>query len=142
MKRIMLFLGLFFTAFSYSFAQNEIIIFGADTLKRDKIVPLNSNIRFDANNELTDEGYKAVEDIAQFMILNPYVRLEIRSHVNVGRQEGVEMSLARAKEIAGVLISKGIASYRVNATGYGNTIPSSKAGNDRIDFRILTIDKD
>ena len=92
--------------------------------------------------EFTSETYSRLDEIAKFLILNPLVRIEIRSHSETSGEFGKRLTDNQAKVIRDYLVAKNIQSFRLNATGYANTMPSEEWRNDRIEIRILSISED
>ncbi len=152
MKRIIAFLVLFL-AISYSIsAQNKWKAIPEPKWETyqaqvNEIIVIKS-IKFEkggkSNNttEITKKTQKNLDKIAVFLAKNSKIRLEIRSHTTESGVAGNQLSTNRAKVISDYLVSKTIQSFRLNATGYANTMPSEEWGNDRVEFRILTISED
>jgi outer membrane protein OmpA-like peptidoglycan-associated protein len=74
---------------------------------------------------LRPESQKVLDDLVAFLELNDNISVEIASHTDTRGSETYNMNLssARAKSCVDYLISKGIASERLQAKGYGETQP-------------------
>jgi len=77
---------------------------------------------------------------------NPTLKIEISGHTdNVGKPaDNLTLSNNRAKSVVGYLASKGIASQRLVAKGYGETKPvadntteEGKARNRRTELKVI-----
>ncbi len=155
MKRVIAFFALFLAISCSIFAQNKWKAMpepkdwsNYETKVNDLVVA--KSIRFEKGTEkdsrktveFTEKTYEYLDEIAKFLILNPSVRIEIRSHSEGDGEFGNRLTSSRAKAIADYIIAKGIQSFRLNATGYSNTMPSEEWGNDRVEFKILSISED
>lgn len=97
--------------------------------------------------ELTPESDIAISAIAQIMIDNPTIRIEVGGHTDSDgvSEENELLSQARADAVVVSLTSKGVEADRLIARGFGDAQPiasnetgEGKAQNRRIEFLILT----
>lgn len=106
-----------------------------------------NNIFFDYDRfDLRAESFAELDEVHQFMIQNPLLRIEISGHTdNTGTDSGNRtLSTNRARAVVNYLTSKGIDPKRLVAAGLGASRPRSsndtdagRADNRRIEFRIL-----
>jgi outer membrane protein OmpA-like peptidoglycan-associated protein len=77
--------------------------------------------------DLTYESYQFIEPLVQKLIANPEVEIEIHGHTDAAGNysANMQMSQMRAETVRQYLISKGIASGRVRAVGFGSSNPVS-----------------
>jgi outer membrane protein OmpA-like peptidoglycan-associated protein len=106
------------------------------------------NIYFTPNKfDLISTSYPALDALAQAMINNPKLKIEIQGHTsktNETEQFNLNLSTQRAKEVKKYLSSKGIPDDRMTAIGYGYTRPKytddsldHQAANRRVEIKIL-----
>ncbi|WP_419763523.1 MAG: OmpA family protein [Arcobacter sp.] len=96
--------------------------------------------------DITEKSYKVVQDIANILLKNPNVKVEIGGHTDAKGADDVNewVSLQRAKSVRKELIKLGVSKDRVTAKGYGETkplVPNDKNGysfeNRRVEFKII-----
>ncbi len=107
-----------------------------------------SGVQFETGSATLKASAKAELDQASGILnANPTARVEVQGHTdNVGKAESNQkLSDARANAVKAYLISKGIASDRLEDKGYGQTQPKSdngtkegRAANRRIEFKVLS----
>jgi hypothetical protein len=105
------------------------------------------NILFDfAKSILRADSYKELTKVANMMKANPTLEIELSAHTDyIGSySDNLQLSNDRANSALQYLLSKGIASSRIIAKGYGETTPvaSNKTDegrqlNRRVEVRIL-----
>ncbi len=105
------------------------------------------NVFFDSNSsELKPESQVELDKLVAMLNATPAVRIEIGGHTdNVGSEEAnLLLSENRAKAVVGYLISKGVASARLTARGYGESIPvdtndteAGRANNRRTQMTVV-----
>ncbi|MGD0712077.1 MAG: OmpA family protein [Bacteroidales bacterium] len=84
------------------------------------------NVFFDTGlATLKPTSYKALNDLYEVMELKPTLIIEIDGHTdNTGTHEvNMKLSQDRANAVRNYIINKGIASNRITAIGYGDTMP-------------------
>jgi len=95
---------------------------------------------------ILDESKPALDHLAQMLIDNPNMTIEIEGHTdNRGTKEhNQQLSTARAKNVVDYLVSKGIDAKRLKYKGYGDTKPldtnateEGRAKNRRTEFKVL-----
>ncbi len=109
------------------------------------------NIFFEFNKAtLKPESYTELENVYNFLINNPDVRLEISGHTdNKGKLEyNMRLSEARAKAVVDYLVARGINPSRLTYKGYAftqpiapNTTEEGRALNRRVEFKVIGINK-
>lgn len=91
--------------------------------------------------ELTAEAQNLLLGVAQSLVANPEVRVEVQGHTdNTGsRALNVRLSKARAEAVRSFLVEHGVAADRLTAKGYGpdrpvasNTTVQGRAENRRV----------
>jgi len=105
------------------------------------------NVYFDTGlATLKPSSYKALNDLAEVMLLKTTLVIEIAGHTdNTGTSEiNKKLSQDRADAVRNYLIKKGIAANHIIAKGYGDTEPiadnttdEGKAKNRRTEIRII-----
>lgn len=115
-------------------------------LKAGKTIVLN-NVFYDFDKStLRPESTTELEGLLKLMNDNPALRIELGSHTdNKGADEyNQKLSEARAKSVVDWLIGRGIASARLVAKGYGESVPvasndtdEGRQQNRRTEFKVL-----
>ena len=105
------------------------------------------NVYFDSKkHELLPESYGAFTSLIRAMEVNHRMKIEIAGHTdNVGDEESnLELSQKRQNSLMDYLISRGIASDRLIAKGYGEAQPiasndteEGRAKNRRTEVRVI-----
>jgi OOP family OmpA-OmpF porin len=95
---------------------------------------------------LKPESYTVLDIVAQSLVANPQIRIEIAGHTDITGSATLNrrLSQARAEVVRAYLVSKGVAPTRMTARGYGpsdpiapNTTPAGRARNRRVELRQL-----
>jgi peptidoglycan-associated lipoprotein len=85
------------------------------------------NILFDlAKWDLRPESMVALDELVETLEDNPNITIELMSHTDIKPFRAItnlELSQNRAQSVVNYLISKGIASDRLSARGYGPDVP-------------------
>lgn len=86
---------------------------------------------------LLEESYPVLDDMVEFLVANPKVRIELAGHTdNRGEAKlNLKLSQDRVNVVRKYLISKGIDDNRVTGRGYGGSKPITK--NDSEESRRL-----
>lgn len=105
------------------------------------------NVEFDFGKAtLRPESFKALDELVEYLNRKDDERIEIGGHTdNVGtRAKNLKLSEERAKSVMQYLISKGIATERLQAKGYADTEPieenttaEGRQKNRRTEVKIL-----
>lgn len=113
---------------------------------RQKLDVSAKNIHFEsAKAQLKPQSYKVLDDIVN--ILNEYnqYNLDIDGHTDSSGDslKNQNLSEARAQAVVDYLISKGISANRLQAAGYGQTLPiadnktvAGRAQNRRVELKL------
>ncbi|MCU0428585.1 MAG: OmpA family protein [Cytophagaceae bacterium] len=106
-----------------------------------------NNIFFQSNSaELQKESFVELDKIADFLSMNPTLRIELSGHTDdIGSDaENLLLSGKRATTVYDYLLKKGIKAERLKHTGLGERKPkypnnneANRALNRRIEFKIL-----
>jgi len=77
------------------------------------------------NATLTLNAKKVLDGVAEQLLANPKVKIEIQGHTdNVGKPaSNQDLSQRRAKSVVGYLATKGVSTSRMRAVGYGQDMP-------------------
>lgn len=143
----------------YSFASEEVDIKNAslknppkpanlavDKTEKGKSFVINNIYYATGAADLYPASFNTLDEFADYLKMNPSMKIEIQGHTdNVGNDlANVQLSTARAMNVKKYLETKGIASNRVTAKGYGASKPiadngsvEGKAKNRRTEFLIL-----
>ncbi|HKL03310.1 MAG TPA: OmpA family protein [Cryomorphaceae bacterium] len=83
------------------------------------------NIKFETDEtEILDKSLPALEQLKDFLEINPTISVEIQGHVNGeskrNKRKYRKLSEARAKAIQEKLVEAGISKSRLNVKGFGN----------------------
>ena len=105
----------------------------------------NINFEFDSA-VLQESSYPSIDSLANFLIENPSITIEISGFTDdSGTEEhNQKLSQDRANSVKEALINKGVDAARMTAVGYGSNNPikpndteENKALNRRVEIRIL-----
>jgi len=115
-------------------------------IEKGAVIRLN-NIFFDSGKyDLLSESFAELDILKGLLTSNKNIKIEIAGHTDaVGSDlENMELSKNRANAVLKYLVSKGVSSNRIVATGYGetkfisnNTTEEGKKLNRRVEFVIL-----
>ncbi|MCK5029647.1 MAG: OmpA family protein [Bacteroidales bacterium] len=107
-----------------------------------------NNIFFETNKAtIKPESTTELERLANLLIENPTIRLEISGHTdNIGSyRANQKLSESRAKSVVDYMITKGVASDRLEYKGYSfnqpiadNNTAEGRAQNRRVEFKVLS----
>lgn len=107
------------------------------------------NLFFETNSwQLKPESQSQLEEMAQFMKINPGVVMEVVGHTdNVGTKDyNLELSGKRAAAVVQELLQRKIEPYRLKSRGAGYSFPvgdnnteEGRRGNRRTDFQVKTV---
>jgi len=91
----------------------------------DQVIEID-NIFYDfAKADLRPESMVSLDKLVETLNDNPNVTIELMSHTDSrgSLEDNLELSQRRAQSVVDYLISKGIAADRLDAKGYGETVP-------------------
>jgi len=107
-----------------------------------------NNIFFETNKAtIKPESTTELERLANLLIENPTIRLEISGHTdNVGSyRANQKLSESRAKSVVEYIVSKGVGSSRLEYKGYSfnqpiadNNTAEGRRQNRRVEFKVLS----
>ena len=107
-----------------------------------------NNIFFETNKAtIKPESTTELERLANLLVENPTIRLEISGHTdNVGSyRSNQKLSESRAKSVVDYIIKQGVASDRLEYKGYSfnqpiadNNTKEGRAQNRRVEFKVLS----
>jgi outer membrane protein OmpA-like peptidoglycan-associated protein len=88
-------------------------------------VELSQQLVFLPGARLWSESKPVLDDVARVLAAHPELKLRVEAHTdNVGKPEkNLVVSKDRANAVVAYLVSKGIAAARLQAAGYGDTVP-------------------
>lgn len=77
--------------------------------------------------DIKARGQKAIDDVAAILKKNPLLKLEIQGHTDNRGTESYNIMLSenRAKAVMEYLVEKGIGRDRLNAKGFGFSMPAA-----------------
>jgi OOP family OmpA-OmpF porin len=112
----------------------------------EKEIRITQQIQFEFNKAVIRPGisYKILDEVVGVLNENPKISLEVQGHTdNVGGDAyNMKLSQARAEAVRAYLVSKGIASSRLVAKGYGfhqPLVPNTSAANRELNRRVQFI---
>jgi len=118
-------------------------------IKKDRIV-IKQQVHFaSARYKVLPDSYKLLDEVALVLRDYPAMRVSVEGHTDSVGAEAMNMKLsqARAEDVKGYLVRKGIAEERLEAIGFGPTKPiaSNKTEpgrtlNRRTEFRIVSVE--
>ena len=91
----------------------------------DQVIEIE-NIFYDfAKWDLRPESMVSLDKLVETLVDNPNVTIELMSHTDSrgSLEDNYQLSQKRAQSVVNYLISKGIAADRLQAKGYGETVP-------------------
>ena len=137
-------------------AKNGDTILIQRTITLDKIyknveITLN-NIYYDYDKwNIRNDAAQSLDTLVDILVKNPTIKIQLSSHTDCRGKDSYNQTLSqkRAESVVQYLIQKGIASDRLTAKGYGETLPIEKCiceqcteeqhqRNRRTTFKILS----
>ncbi len=104
--------------------ETEVIL---DRIFEDKEIVLN-NIYYDYNqSKIRPDAEPTLNDLARILSHNPSIRIQLSSHTDCRGKDSYNETLSqrRAEAAVNYLIGKGIATDRLIAKGYGESLPTT-----------------
>lgn len=116
--------------------------------KADEKILITQKIHFEFNRSIIRPiSYPILDDVVQLLKLNPQIkRIQVEGHTDIigGDVGNQRLSESRARAVVAYLVSKGVASDRLSAIGYGRSRPiadnstaEGRAKNRRTEFTVL-----
>ncbi|HEU4735088.1 MAG TPA: OmpA family protein, partial [Kofleriaceae bacterium] len=109
-------------------------------------IELKQTVFFDTNRATIKRvSFGLLDEVARALTDNPKIKVEIQGHTDSQGNDrfNLRLSQKRAESVLIYLIKKGIASDRMVAKGYGETVPiadnrtsAGRAQNRRVEFVI------
>ena len=109
----------------------------------------HSPIYFDrSSNQFRSSSMPEMRRLAQILLNNPTVKVEIQGHTdNIGEPGGlIELSLARAVAVKEFLMKQGVSSTRLSVKGLGSKYPvgsnaseEERSKNRRVELKVSNI---
>ncbi len=141
--------GFFFLNETYQFDEGQTF-----TAKNFSLQKMQTGVKFVVNNilftsgkaALMPESFKELDKLADLLIKNASVRIEVSGHTdNVGSASvNKKISKSRALTVKNYLVNRGVEQDRIEYEGYGfdqpiapNDTPEGKAMNRRVEVKIL-----
>jgi outer membrane protein OmpA-like peptidoglycan-associated protein len=132
----------------FSKANPKEMVVRLQTISEGSVTTLK-NIFFETNSWLLKpESQSQLEEMAQFMKINPGVVMEVVGHTDkVGTKEyNMELSEKRAGAVVLELLKRKIEPYRIKSSGAGfsspvgdNNTEEGRSANRRTEFRVKTV---
>lgn len=107
----------------------------------------NNGIMFQRMSyNVTTQSQNTIEKIAQILIQNPHIKIEIAGHTDAKGDDSFNQMISeqRANSVKNLLKALGVEENRLSAKGYGETmplVPNDKEGysltNRRVEFNII-----
>jgi OOP family OmpA-OmpF porin len=112
----------------------------------EKEIRITQQIQFEFNKSVIRPGisYRILDEVVGVLNDNPKIDLEVQGHTdNVGTDAyNMKLSQARAEAVRSYLVTRGIASARLVAKGYGfhqPIVPNTSAANRELNRRVQFI---
>ena len=122
------------------------VTLNVEKVEKGKSFVINNILYATGAADLYPQSFNTLDEFADYLKLNPSLKIEIQGHTdNVGNEESNRsLSEQRAANVKKYLETKGIAFGRISAKGYGaskpiadNSTVEGKAKNRRTEFLIL-----
>jgi len=103
-----------------------------------------SDVMFDVNSaNLKPGAFSEIDRVATVLRDYPQTQIQVAGHTDQSGSEvyNQQLSERRAMSVKNALIQRGVADYRINAIGYGESMPisSEPAINRRVEIRITPV---
>lgn len=105
-----------------------------------------SDVMFDVNSASIKPGaYPEIDNVANILQAYPQTNIRVAGHTDASGSETYNQQLSerRAMSVKNALIQRGVADYRIESIGFGESMPisSSAAMNRRVEVRITPIEQ-
>ena len=121
----------------------------AKKIKEGQVIQIEKLFFKADQSEITYQSHEVLDEVYDFLTLNPNVTVEIGGHTNgkPAHQYCDSLSTVRAQSVAHYLINKGVENDRIVAKGYGKRKPiasnrtnEGRKRNQRVEIKILSLD--
>lgn len=122
---------------------------GVEVQRNGDNITLNmpGGITFDTGKTIVKSNFNPIlDDVANVLVKYPDTHIEVQGHTdNVGNSaDNLRLSELRAQSVVSALSSRGVASNRMKATGFGQTMPvasnstpQGREANRRVEIKII-----
>jgi len=105
-----------------------------------------ADVMFDLDSASIKPGaYPEIDNVAKILQDYPQTNIRVAGHTDASGSETYNQQLSerRAMSVKNALIQRGVADYRVEAIGFGESMPisSSAAMNRRVEVRITPVEQ-
>jgi outer membrane protein OmpA-like peptidoglycan-associated protein len=105
-----------------------------------------SDVMFDVDSASIKPGaYPEIDNVANILQAYPQTNIRVAGHTDASGSETYNQQLSerRAMSVKNALIQRGVADYRIESIGFGESMPisSSAAMNRRVEVRITPIEQ-
>ncbi|MDO9265088.1 MAG: OmpA family protein [Desulfosalsimonadaceae bacterium] len=105
-----------------------------------------ADMMFDVNSATIKPGaYSEIDNVARILQDYPETQLRVAGHTDQSGSETYNQQLSerRAMAVKNALIQRGVADYRIQAIGFGESMPisSNAAMNRRVEIRITPVEQ-
>lgn len=105
-----------------------------------------SDVMFDYNSTAIKPGaYAEIDNVANILQQYPQTNIRVAGHTDQAGSETYNQQLSerRAMSVKDALVQRGVADYRIQTVGFGETMPisSNDAINRRVEIRITPIEQ-
>jgi outer membrane protein OmpA-like peptidoglycan-associated protein len=105
-----------------------------------------SDVMFDVDSASIKPGaYPEIDNVANILQAYPQTNIRVAGHTDASGSEAYNQQLSerRAISVKNALIQRGVADYRIETIGFGESMPisSSAAMNRRVEIRITPIEQ-
>jgi len=127
------------------FKGNEVM----DLYIEEDIIELRKleNLKFGTNSDqITTSSYQELDELAQWMIENPTIVIQLEGHTDFGgnAEASLRLSQARVEAVKEYLIQKKVKKNRIFTKAFGGTQPLTREGtleerakNRRVEVRVI-----
>ena len=120
---------------------------GLVVVTKEKIEILQKVFFFTDKATIKKESYEVLNQVAAVLVGNPHLkRVRVEGHTDSQGKDkyNLDLSQRRSESVRAYLIAQGVAPDRLDAVGYGETVPiadnktaDGRAENRRVEFTIL-----
>jgi len=117
--------------------------------KLRRFVGVIQDIQFEVDSDrLKRESLPLLNDAVEVLMLFPEIRLQVQGHSSAEGDptHNLELSWRRAESVRQYLVSKGVPAERIEAKGFGSTVPiadnetaEGRRQNRRVEFKVVRV---